>query len=898
MNFCHLHIHNEYSQLDGVGTAESYIKRAKELGQKYIGLTNHGNVDGIIEWQKECDRQGVKPITGCECYIVPDAKVKNKDEKRRHIVLLVKNKAGWENLLQLLTYANLEGFYRKPRIDYNRLLQHLDGLIVLTGCLDTFLHHERGADFFDAVALTSEIYVEVMPHSPKIQIETTNIVLDFSDHFDPPVSLVATNDCHYVNPRDNILQEVLLAVQRKKKWADKDRWTFGDFDELYLKSADEMVKSFREQGVLRDEDIEEAMANTIEIAEKCCDFRVEKQDIFLPMPPNIESHLDEDLVLWDLCCDGKRNKLEPLEIYEDRLHEEFELIKTKKFSRYFLIVWELVNWCGEHDIMIGPGRGSVSGSLISYLLRITSVDPVKHSLLFSRFISEDRIDYPDIDIDFEDAKRHLVLSHLEDLYGRNSVAGISTFLRMKARMAIRDVARVFDVPYKDVDEFAKAIDEPSTKAKSHDWIKKAVEDTKEGERFKRKYPDVVKYAIALEGQVRGYGRHAAGVVISAEDLRLGKRCNLMSRSDQVVINWDFDNAEHVGLLKLDVLGLSALSILNEAKKLIKKSRDIDIVFEDIPIDDEKVFREFADGETVGCFQFNSHGITNLCKKMKVSNFEDLVAINALYRPGPLRSGMVGKYVERKNGKKWKSSHPKVENIAGSTYGILVYQEQVMQLVRDLAGFTWAESDKVRKVIGKSRGKKELVKFKDSFISGCNKANGISSKKAEVIWKEIEEFGGYGFNRSHSFTYSMIGFWCMWLKVYYPTQFICANLSYGSEGKKEELIKESCRLGLSIVVPKCGISDAFKWVAKDDKLYVPFIEIKGVGEKTASKAASFEKLKVGKNKGFFRLKEKDGSPPIGKKNKFEQMLEDIGAFDGIDEGIARPNAQEYFSFSIH
>lgn len=920
-NFCHLHLHSEYSQLDGFGSAKNYVKRAKELGFEYLTITDHGNIDGTIQFQKECKKENIKPIIGCEAYIVPNAKKKEKSEKRYHCTLLVKNQQGWNNLLKMLTYANVEGFYHKPRIDYDFLIDNVDGLVVLTGCSNTFLLHDDGIDFLKDLLEYTECFLEVMPFNFEDQKRVNKAILDL--HSGLKLDLVGTNDCHYIIKSDVVAHEVLLALQRQAKWNDKDRWTFGD-GELYLRSADEMFESFKNQGVLDDKQIRQCLENTIKIAELCKEFEIKKQDIYLP---TVYSG-DENKILEDLCIQGFGNKLPDVDFlgtkheYVERFEEEFKLIKKKGFAKYFLVVYELVNWCHQNNIMIGPGRGSVGGSLIAYLLGITSVDPIKFKLLFFRFISVERIDYPDIDIDFEDSKRHLIREHLEELYGKDNISGISTFLKMKAKAAIRDVSRVFDVPYSEVDKFTKAVVDDDNNPDADDLILRTIKETDEGKEFERKYPKVIRYASQLEGQIKASGQHAAAVVVSGESLLNGNKCNIVNRGDKRVCNWDMKDSEYVGLMKLDILGLNVLSIFNETKRLIFENHgknyfyhepsdtfiidNIDNMkedssealflddlgefsFEKISLNDSKVLDMFSQGKTIGVFQFNSHGISDLCKKMGIESFNDLVAINALYRPGPLRSGMIEEYIERKKSGKWESYNDVVDDITKDTYGVIVYQEQVMRIANEVAKMSWKKADEIRKVIGKSKGSKELAKFKDEFVKGCIDNKTLSKIKAEKLWEEIVTFGGYGFNLSHSTEYSMIGYWCMWCKVYYPTEFICANLSYGANDKKEEIINEAYSLGLSVVTPKVGLSDPFIWRAKDNKLYAPFIEIKGLGEKTAVSASNFKQTKTSNRKGFFNTKANNDD----KKSKIEKLLDQIHAFDDT----IPDNVSDLFSFKI-
>jgi len=895
LDFAHLHVHSEYSLLDGFGTAENYAKKAKEIGYKYLALTNHGNVDGCIDFQKQCLKHGIKPILGCEFYIVPDA-TKRENKDRKHITILAKNQEGWQNILQMLTFANLEGFYYKPRIDYKCLLNHLNGLVIMSACTATFI-----TDYDFLVTLTNampdinDFYLEVMPHNFKEQKELNKYIISIADEL--KWTIVATNDCHYIEKNDWKAQEVLLAIQTKAKWNDKERFKF-QMKGLHLKTPAEMFQAFLKQNSLTKNEILRAMNNTIEIAEKCAGFRIKRQKIHLPEVPEYAGQ-DKAEILWSLCQKGiknidknewKKNKLQ----YLARLKEEFDLITSKKFEGYFLIVYELINWCKENDIMVGPGRGSVGGSLISYLLDITCVDPLEYDLLFSRFISEERIDYPDIDIDFEDRKRDLVKQHLEDLYGKGNIASVSTFLTMKGRGAIRDVARVFDIPYKQVDEFAKTIDDATGKDKTGE-IQQAINQTNEGRQFYNKYPEVVNFAMKLEGQIKGVGQHAAASIISADLIADGTRAHLIKRKGNIAINWAMEDSEYVGLIKLDILGLSTLSILSETKKLIKQNHNADLTYRDIIPNDKTVLNEFALGHNEGVFQFSTYGLTDLCKKMKIKTFEDLVVSNSLYRPGTLRSGMVDEYLKRKNGRKFKGLHPKIDGITKDTFGIIIFQEQVMNLAYQLAGMPWKDADKIRKVIGKSKGTKELHKFKEQFVNGCVENKTLNKKVASKLWNDLESFGGYGFNRSHSVEYSLIGYWTQWFKTYYPTEFICASLTFGSEGNKESLIKEALRLGLKLVLPKVGISDSHKWVAKDNYLYIPFIEVKGFGDKTSKTASVFKRKAPAKRQGFFGIKDKAKEQSNNKKTKMEKILDDIGAFDNNTQ--IPDTAKDYFSFQI-
>lgn len=882
--FCHLHVHNEYSILDGLGSANAYAKKAAELGFEYLALTNHGNINGLIKFQKACQKYDIKPVLGCEAYIVPQLSDKIKGEKRGHITLLIKNQKGFENLCIMLSKANLEGFYRRPRIDYDLLYDYCKGLVIMTGCSSSFLNLNGGEDLFYDLSdkIKDDLYLEVMPHKFKEQNDLNKrlVKLASKNH-----KLVATNDCHYINKENYKTQEVLLAIQSKAKWSDPNRWRF-NIQGLHLRTADEMFEAFIEQNILSDKQIKESLFNTIEVAEKCASFKIEKQKIYLPKVPGYEYVENESDFLYELCINKFKSvkKYAPVEAYYNRLDLEFDLIEKKGFVSYFMVVYDLVKWCKEKGIMIGPGRGSCGGSLVAYLLGITLVDPIRYDLLFSRFISEERADYPDIDLDFEDSKRDLVRAYLEELYGKNNIASISTFLTMKGRAAIRDVSRVFDIPLKEVNEFSKSI----AYDEEDEVIERACIETPEGKAFDKKYPEVCDHAIILEGTIRSYGKHAAAVIISADDLRKGTKGNLCNRNNVIVSNWDMEDSEYMGLMKLDVLGLNTLSILNEAKKLIKENHDIDIEYEKLPLNDKQVYKEISDGYNVGVFQINTWATTGLAKELRPDSIELLSDLIALVRPGAMDSGMTNEYILRRNGKHWEKKHPIYEKIVENTYGVLVYQEQVMDVVHKVAGLSYSTADKIRKIIAKKHDTKLFAPFKKEFIKGCTDQKTLSKEEAKEFWETLQAHGRYSFNKAHSTAYAIIGYWCAYTKYHWPAEFICANLIHGADSKKEELIEEAKELGLKLMLPKVGISDALKWVVQNDKLYVPFIEIKGIGEKSALQCIKL-KTKQQKKKGFFEINDIAQE----KKTKIEKILEAIGAYNN------RPadNISDYFTFNI-
>ena len=559
----------------------------------------------------------------------------------------------------------------------------------------------------------------------------------------------------------------------------------------------------------------------------------------------------------------------------------YAVVKEVRFRPYKGKVRDLTIENTQSYNIEGLGvHNSVGGSLIARLLGITAVDPLEYDLLFARFINEERLDYPDIDLDFEDCKRDEVRTRLQELYGEDNIAGVSTFLTLKGRMAIRDVSRVFDVPYDDVDEFAKVIEYEDHGEESIAWTSK---NTEEGVSFTKKYPDIIKYAMKLEGQVRGAGQHASAIIVSAEPITNGLRAHIVRRKGVNVINWGKDESEYCGLMKLDVLGLNTLSILNNAKNIIEEIHNKKIDFLSIPLDNKGIYDYFKRAKNAGIFQFNTEGVGGLCKRIKPEVFDHIVAINALYRPGTLRSGMVDEYVDRHTTQEWECKNPDLFDITKDTYGIILYQEQVMHIMHKLAGLPWKEADKVRKIIGKSKGADKLKPFKDAFVEGCHKCGTMNRSNATSLWEDIESFGGYGFNKSHAVEYTMIAYWCAWMKYYYPAEFTCASLSFGKDDKKEELIIEAFNNGIKVFPPKVGLSDPLVWTVKGKNLYCPFIEVKGIGEKSALK------IKDPKNKNGFFNKDGKTESALGKKLKL------IGAYDLEN---TPENISDYLAFDIN
>lgn len=892
--FAHLHLHTEYSQLDGFGKTDDYAERAKQMGFKYLACTDHGNIDGLIKFQKSCIKQDIIPILGCELYVVEDAEksIKEKSRIRGHLNVHVKSQKGFDNLCRMLTFANTDGFYYKPRVDYKTVLENYKGLCFSTACLISFLRilpngKQFFSDLYDCVG--KDLYCEIMPHRITQQPIWNRKVIRFAKRYG--LKTYATNDCHYVKRTDAIAQEVLLAIQRKALWTDKDRFKFS-LKSFHLKSWKEMMRGLMEFGQYK----RSYLTNTLEIAEKCAGYTIPKRDIDLPHIPGVSiRNKKEKKFLKKLCFEGFKKKfgkdLARNYEYSARVKEEYDLITKKNFQRYFLMVWELINWCKENNILVGPGRGSVGGSLIAYLIGITAVDPIEHNLLFSRFINEDRIDYPDIDIDFEDSKRHLVRQHLETMYGEGNVAGVSSFNRMKARASLKDVGRVFGVHWKETDKFTKLVEDND----EHTGIQDAIDTYQDCKDFANEYPRVIKLAKKMEGTIRGYSQHAAAVVVSKDPIGTSGRCNLLTnKQGESTVNWEKEDTEYVGLMKLDVLGLKLLSVLAETIRLIEKNQNKKIDLNKIKTDDKAVLEEINAGNTVGVFQLGTWATTNLIKEMGVSEFDHLSATVALVRPGPANSGMTTEYIKRKNGASWTPMHKIYEKITKETYGLLVYQEQVMQVVSQMAGLPYSTADKIRKIIGKKRNVAAFKEYKKMFVNGCKKTGYMTKPEALHFWAGLEKWSKYGFNKSHSVEYAMLGYWCSWLKKYFPTEFICGSLTYGAKDKKSELVEEAYRLGLTLVLPKVGISHATEWSVKGNQLYIPFIEVNGIGPKKAIQAAKAEVIKqdirkfYNKNKGS-QIKRFDGA--------FGELLNSIGSYEPQVTFNVTDEVKKLFKFRI-
>ncbi|MFH1427526.1 MAG: DNA polymerase III subunit alpha [Patescibacteria group bacterium] len=794
MQFVHLHNHTHYSLLDGLTKIDELIQAAKDDGAEAVAITDHGVMYGVVEFYQKCKQAGIKPIIGVEAYLASgsrhDKNTKADERNYYHLLLLAQNNEGYRNLIKLTTLAHLEGFYYKPRIDWEILEKYHQGLIASSACLAGEIPKLILAGKFDKAKERildynklfgqDNYYLELMDHPELEGIKEVNEkLIEFSKELNVP--LIATNDIHYLKRGDDEAQDILLCLQNKKKKEDIDRMNMTGVDYSFRPSR-EMASAFK--------DYPEAIANTVKIAEKC-KVEIELGTTQLPFfsVPNGD---DGNSYLKKLCQAGlgKRYQKNYQEIDQEtkaRLDYELAVIEKMDMSSYFLIVADFVNWAKDNGIVVGPGRGSAAGSLVCYLTRITNLDPLKYGLLFERFLNPDRISMPDIDMDFADTRRDDVIKYVEEKYGEDHVAQIITFGTMAARAAVRDVGRVLDYPYDYCDRLAKMIpmfskiDEALTNSNE-------LKEIYRGEEAARK---ILDYARRLEGVARHASTHACGVLITKDPLTNHVPLQYASSADRSIVSqYSLHPIEDLGLLKMDFLGLKNLTIIESAIRIIKNTRNILINIDNIPLDDKATYKLFQAGETTGIFQFESSGMKRYLRELKPTEFEDIIAMVALYRPGPME--WIPDYIIGKHGKKKVTYlHQKLEPILAKTYGVAIYQEQVMQIARDLAGFTMGEADVLRKAVGK-KIPELLAKQKEKFIEGCVK-NSIPDNLAQTIFSFIEPFAGYGFNRSHAACYALIGYQTAYLKAHWPAEFMAALLTADQQNTDRVAIEiEECR----------------------------------------------------------------------------------------------------------
>jgi len=828
MKFTHLHVHSHYSLLDGLPKIDQLLDCATELKMDSLALTDHGNIYGAVEFYKKASERGIKPIIGSELYLALEKmtdKRPNIDDTRYHLVLLIKNKEGYRNLVKLITKAHLEGFYYKPRIDEELLAQYSEGLIGLSACLTGKIpklilakkieEAERVALKYQEIFGKDNFYLEIQhhPNSPDQKI-VNKALISISKKLGIP--LVATNDIHYIKPEDAEAQDILMLINTGSDPNDPERLTL-KADDFSMRSQTQMIKDFKE--------LPEAIENTQKIVD-LCSFQFELGKVKLPQFSVPTSQTPEEY-LEELCQKGLKIKFgkKPTDQTIERLKYELSIIKQTGFASYFLIVQDFVNWAKENRIVVGPGRGSVGGSLVAYLLNITNVNPLKYNLLFERFLNPDRISLPDIDLDFTDRRRDEVIHYVAQKYGQDKVAQIITFGTMAARAVVRDVGRAMEYPYSYCDSLAKMI----PFGMSLDETMKRVTEFRSLYESDRKAKKLIDAAKKLEGVARHASTHACGVVISNTPLDDIVPLQHPTQDDQAIVTqYEMHSIEDLGLLKMDFLGLKNLTIIEDTLSRIYAIHGISIKIDDIPEGDKNAYRLLQKGETVGVFQLESQGMQRYLKQLKPGEFEDIIAMVALYRPGPMQ--LIPDYIARKNKKQnIEYFHPKLKPILERTYGIPVYQEQIMQIAKDMAGFTLAEADVLRKAIGK-KIRKLLMSQKEKFIEGMKK-NEISEQIAQQIWYWIEPFASYSFNRSHAAAYATIAYQTAYLKSHYPEEFMSSLLT--SERNDIErisiLIEECKKMGIAVLPPDINESFTFfSVVPKKNQIRFGLSAIKNVG----------------------------------------------------------------------
>ncbi|WP_461830061.1 DNA polymerase III subunit alpha [Aquifex sp.] len=913
-DFVHLHLHTQFSLLDGAIKIEELVKKAKEYRFKAVGMSDHGNLFGSYKFYKALKAEGIKPIIGMEAYFTTGSRFDRKtkgsednitDRYNHHLILIAKDDRGLKNLMKLSTLAYKEGFYYKPRIDYELLEKYGEGLIALTACLkgvptyyasinETKKAEEWVKKFKDIFG--DDLYIELQSNSlPEQEVANRNLI-EIAKKYD--VKLIATQDAHYLNPEDRYAHTVLMALQMKKTIHEI---TSGGFkcgnEDLHFANAEYMWKKF--EG--KFEGWERALLNTLEVAEKTADsFEVFENSSYLL--PHYEVPADKTLeeYLRELAIKGLKQRIakgqaKDTKEYWERLEYELEVINKMGFAGYFLIVQDFINWAKRQDIPVGPGRGSAGGSLVAYAIGITDVDPIKHGLLFERFLNPERVSMPDIDVDFCQDNRDKVIDYVREKYGKENVAQIITYNVMKAKQTLRDVARAMGLPYATADKLAKLIpqgDVQGTWLSLEEMYKTPIEELLEKygrhrtdiednvQKFRKmceESPEIkklVETALKLEGLTRHTSLHAAGVVIAPKPLQ--ELVPLYyDKEGAVATQYDMVQLEELGLLKMDFLGLKTLTELKLMKELVKERHGIEINFLELPLDDEKVYELLQRGDTTGVFQLESRGMKELLKKLKPDNFDDIVAVLALYRPGPLKSGLVDTYIKRKHGQEpVEYPFPELEPVLKETYGVIVYQEQVMKMSQILAGFTPGEADTLRKAIGKKKADL-MAQMKDKFIKGAVE-RGYPEDKITKLWEDIEKFASYSFNKSHSVAYGYISYWTAYMKAHFPAEFFAVKLTTEkNDNKFLNLIKDAKLWDFEILPPDINKSDVGFTIEGDRKLRFGLARIKGVGEETAQVIVEArKKYKKFKSLADFTMKVKNRK--INKK-VIEALIK-AGAFD--------------------
>lgn len=910
MSFVHLHVHSHYSLLDGLSRPEQIVKTAKQHGSPAVALTDHGVLYGAVEFYKAAKKEGVKPIIGCEMYITNDHLKKDANNKSsNHLLLLAKDEDGYKNLMQLVTKAHLDGFYYKPRIDHSMLKAHSKGLIATSSCLqgeipiavannDVKAAEVKLADYLEIFG-SDNFFMEVQ-HHPTItkQAEVNKGIFALADKHGLPI--VATNDCHYVKAEDRDAHDILVCIQTGRTIHDQNRMRYTS--DHCIKSPEEMARIFKERP--------DAIANTLAVAEKI-DLEIPLGLNLLPRFPTPDGKASEDY-LRELCLEGlhRRYTGENKEEALKRLDYELSVITEMGFSDYFLIVWDFINFAKSQDIVVGPGRGSAAGALIAYVLGITAIDPLKYGLIFERFLNPARVSMPDIDIDFADLRRQEIIDYVKNKYGNKNVAQVITFGTMAAKAAVKDVGRAMGYPYSEVDEIAKKM--PPPVFGKHPPIEKSVVEHPELQQEYDKNPRakaLLDNAMKLEGTIRNAGTHACAVIIAEKELTEYTPLQFASgKDDTVVTQYSMKPLEDIGLLKMDFLGLRNLTILETTLKIIKAKHDVDIDLADLPESDEKAFKLLAEGKTTGVFQLESGGMKRYLRELKPTQIEDIIAMNALYRPGPMQ--YIPDYIQGKHDpENVKYQHPVFEEVLNETYGVCVYQEQLMLLARTFAGFTLSQADILRKAVGK-KIPELLAEQRVKFVEGAV-AEGHDQEFAETIFRDvIEPFAGYGFNKSHAACYAMIAYQTAYLKAHYPTEFMAALLTADQNNTDRVVIDlQECEvLGLKVLPPDINESRVDFTALNNGVIRFGLAAIKGVGEATVQeiinerKNGKFESLenfvkrvpvKLLNKKNLESLAYSGALDIFGDRQQIAQSVDEITTFAKLEQTVENEDQMDIF-----
>jgi len=897
--FVHLHVHTDFSLLDGACETSELLDEASRQKMPAVAITDHGNLFAAANFFYEASKRDVKPIIGCEVYLAKGSrhdrgeKAGGSDDRddfepgtrgSNHLVLLCEDLEGYRNLIKLVSAGFLEGFYYKPRIDYELLSKHSKGLIALSACLrgpvtesvveQKFDRARENAYRLRDIFGKNNFFLEIQDQGLPIEKGVNKELIRLSKESGIP--LVATNDCHYLHHQDAHAQEVMLCIQTGKTMSDAHRMKFAT-DQFYFKTAQEMAEVFR--------DLPDALSRTVDIGARC-NVKIEHLPNALPEFQVPAGHTPGSY-FENVAREGFAQRLphlerlakqgtlrNPISEYESRLSSEIEMIKKMHYEGYFLIVWDFIQYARAQEVPVGPGRGSAAGSLVSYALRITDVDPLQYNLLFERFLNPERVSMPDIDIDFCMRRRGELIDYVTQKYGRENVSQIITFGTMAAKAAVKDVGRAMDIPYGEVDRLAKLI--PATLGIE---LKVALEQSpqlKAAVDGDEKFKDLMKVAMRLEGLSRHASTHAAGVVISPQPLTDLVPVYKTNR-DEITTQYDMSALERIGLLKMDFLGLTTLTVLHDAVKMVEQNRAVKLDIESLPLDDEATYKLFSRGETTAIFQFESHGMRDILRRYQPTRIEDLTALNALYRPGPIQGGMIDDFINRKHGKtKVSYELPQLRDILEETYGVILYQEQVMQIANRLASFSLGEADILRRAMGKKK-KEEMAAQRAKFLAGCDR-NKIPEKRAVHIFDLMEEFAGYGFNKSHSCAYALLAYQTAYLKTHYPVEFMAALLTSetGNAEKQVKYINESRGMSIPILPPDVNESDLY-FTPVGESIRFGMAAIKNVGENTA-KAIREARLGQGQFNSLYEFCERIESRFLNKR-VFESLIKS-GAMDSF------------------